>query len=237
MPSIPKRRCYAWRVSGILLWAISIGCGNQDTNLPTANVGAGPGAASGSAATSKRPNSRPPEEAVDPDHPVVAIDTSMGVIEVELNREKAPITVHNFLDYAQSGHYRGTVFHYVKPAQMILGGGYTDEGGAKSVSTAIRNEADNGLANLRGTIAMSRVHNVIDSATSNFFINLVDAPQFDHSGDAAENFGYCVFGAVVKGIDVAERISKAPIGQREYGGVSVVSPVESVVIKDIRVIR
>ena len=163
--------------------------------------------------------------------PVVVIETSLGDISVELEPEKTPLTVSNFLDYVDSGFYDQTIFHQVMPAYAILGGSYTADLKEKETQTTVRNEADAGLANTRGTIAMARLPETIDSATSQFFINLVDNPDLDHKGRDAAEYGYCAFGRVVKGMDVADKISKVKV---ENSGEFQQKPVEAVVIKRIR---
>lgn len=166
---------------------------------------------------------------------MVRIDTNLGAIVVELDAVNAPGTVRNFLNYATEEFYTDTLFHYTVPHKMILGGGYTPEHQLKPVRTPIRNEAHNGLKNVRGTIAMARDATLLDSATSQFFINLADAPQLDHTGETAEDYGYCVFGKVIEGIDVADRISESPT--TTLSGDLVQLPDPPVVIRSIRVIR
>lgn len=134
--------------------------------------------------------------------PVVVISTSLGDIKVKLNSEKAPISTDNFLHYVQKKHYDGTIFHRVIPTFMIQGGGHLPDMSEKTTDTPIKNEAKNGLANKRGTIAMART-NEVDSATSQFFINVVDNKMLDHS---EKSYGYAVFGEVVAGLDVVDKI-------------------------------
>jgi len=173
---------------------------------------------------------------VDPDHPVVEINTNLGAIRVQLDAVNAPGTVQNFLNYVGDRFYDGTLFHYVAADKMIVGGGFTADGQPKPAGTTVRNEAHNGLTNLRGTIAAARDAAAgIDNATSQFFVNLVDSPAFDHRGDTAQEYGYCVFGKVVDGLDVADSISHAPT--RDGGGDLVQTPDPPVVIKSIRVVQ
>ena len=141
------------------------------------------------------------------------IETSMGSITVELDDEKAPITVKNFLDYAASGHYDGTIFHRVIDGFMIQGGGFTKDMNQKPTRAPIRNEAMNGLKNARGTIAMARTM-VVDSATSQFFINLVDNDFLDFTAPTPQGFGYAVFGRVTDGMEVVDAIAKVKTGFR-----------------------
>jgi peptidyl-prolyl cis-trans isomerase A (cyclophilin A) len=141
-------------------------------------------------------------------NPKVLIKTSKGDITLELFADKAPITVKNFLSYVDEKFYDGTIFHRVIKNFMIQGGGYTPEFLQKGTKPAIKNEAANGLKNLRGTIAMART-NEIDTATCQFFINHVDNSFLDHTDDA-EHFGYAVFGKVISGMDVVDAIASVP---------------------------
>ena len=131
------------------------------------------------------------------ENPHVLLNTSMGEIEIELEAEKAPVSVKNFLEYVESGYYDGTVFHRVIPGFMIQGGGFNEGLSQKKTRAPIKNEADNGLHNVRGTLAMARTQNV-DSATSQFFINHRDNDFLDHG---SRDFGYAVFAKVVRGME------------------------------------
>lgn len=159
------------------------------------------------------------------------IETSMGSITVELDDVKAPITVKNFLDYAASGHYDGTIFHRVIDGFMIQGGGFTRDMNQKATGAPIRNEAMNGLKNKRGTIAMARTM-VVDSATSQFFINLVDNDFLDFTAPTQQGFGYAVFGKVTDGLDVVDSIGKVKTG---FAGPHQNVPEEPVVIRKVTV--
>ena len=145
----------------------------------------------------------------------VTIETSMGTITAELDDVKAPITVKNFISYVTSGHYNGTIFHRVIDGFMIQGGGFTPELREKTTRPPIRNEADNGLRNARGTIAMARTAKV-DSATSQFFINHRDNHFLDYRAPNASQFGYAVFGRVVRGMEVVDAIAKVPTCTRGF---------------------
>jgi peptidyl-prolyl cis-trans isomerase A (cyclophilin A) len=134
----------------------------------------------------------------------VMLITSAGNIELELNKAKAPVSVKNFVDYVQSGYYNNTIFHRVIPGFMIQGGGFTKDMQQKTANASIKNEADNGLLNQRGTLAMARTEDK-DSATSQFFINVADNAFLDHG---QRDFGYAVFGKVIKGMDVVDKISQ-----------------------------
>ncbi|GAB2517135.1 peptidylprolyl isomerase [Microbulbifer agarilyticus] len=142
-------------------------------------------------------------------NPRVELQTDLGTIEIVLYADKAPITVENFLKYVDSGFYDGTIFHRVIPGFMAQGGGFTFDFQEKPNNDPIKNESDNGLSNQRGTIAMART-SVPDSATSQFFINLVDNSRLDGSADKP---GYTVFGKVLLGMSVAQQIAAEPRGQ------------------------
>ncbi|HHH36043.1 MAG TPA: peptidyl-prolyl cis-trans isomerase [Gammaproteobacteria bacterium] len=145
------------------------------------------------------------------DHPRVRMETSEGTIVLELDRARAPLTVENFLRYVRDGFYDGTLFHRVIRGFMIQGGGYTTDFRKKPTRPPVRNEADNGLRNLRGTIAMARTSDP-HSATAQFFINVVDNGFLDFTARDARGWGYAVFGRVVKGMDVVDRIQQLPTG-------------------------
>ena len=139
-------------------------------------------------------------------NPVVVLHTSKGDITIELDAAKAPLSTQNFLDYANSGYYDGTIFHRVIPGFMVQGGGFTADMQPKAGGKPpIKNEAGNGLKNLRGTVAMARTQ-VVDSATSQFFVNVVDNAFLDHKDETAGGYGYAVFGKVTAGMDVIDAI-------------------------------
>ena len=161
---------------------------------------------------------------------IVEMKTSLGVITIELNAEKAPITVANFLKYVDEKFYDGTIFHRVMSNFMIQGGGFVPGMEQKATHGQIKNEAGNGLANDRGTIAMART-NVVDSATAQFFINVVDNRMLNHTDNTARGFGYCVFGKVTAGMDVVDKIravATGSVGQHDD------VPVKDVVIESVR---
>jgi len=148
----------------------------------------------------------------DEQHPRVRITTTLGDIVLELNREKAPKSVENFLDYVREGFYDGTIFHRVIDDFMVQGGGFTLDLQKKSTRASIKNEADNGLKNLKGTVAMART-NAPHSATAQFFINVSDNNSFlNHTSATPRGWGYAVFGKVVEGMDVIDKIRKTPTG-------------------------
>ncbi|MBQ3672125.1 MAG: peptidyl-prolyl cis-trans isomerase [Kiritimatiellae bacterium] len=161
----------------------------------------------------------------------VLMETSMGTITLELDAAKAPETVRNFVDYAKAGHYDGTIFHRVIDGFMIQGGGFTKDMNQKPTRAPIRNEAMNGLKNARGTIAMARTM-VVDSATSQFFINLVDNDFLDFTSPTPQGFGYAVFGKVTDGLDVVDAIAKVKTG---FSGPHQNVPETAVVIKKVSV--
>lgn len=166
-------------------------------------------------------------------NPQVVLETSMGSITIELFKEKAPITVKNFLGYVKEGFYDGLVFHRVIKDFMVQGGGMNESLEQKKPKFAIKNEATNGLSNTRGTLAMART-SVVDSATSQFFINTVDNLFLNHRGKQPDSFGYCVFGQVVEGMDVVDKIREVKTGNR--GGHSDV-PLEPVFINSARLVE
>lgn len=169
-------------------------------------------------------------QAEPPDGPVVLVSTSMGDIKIGLYEKKAPISVKNFLAYANEGFYDGTIFHRVIPGFMIQGGGFTEKMEQKEVKPPIKNEAENGISNEEGTVAMART-NVVDSATSQFFISVKNNPFLDHQSKA--QFGYCVFGKVVEGLDIVHKIEGVQTGRRNmYSDV----PLEPVVIKSVKLV-
>ena len=143
----------------------------------------------------------------------VALETSAGRIVLELDPGKAPLTVANFLSYVESGHYNGTIFHRVVPNLLVQGGAFTPDLQPKPERAPVPLEAGNGLSNLRGTIAAARRPDTRDSATAQFFINVVDNPQFDPVDPANDiGAGYAVFGRVVEGMDVVDAMRKAETG-------------------------
>lgn len=162
--------------------------------------------------------------------PTVEMQTSMGAIVIELDAEKAPLTVKNFLQYANDGFYNGTIFHRVIEGFMIQGGGFTKDMGEKPTGAQIPNEARNGLKNQRGTIAMARRAEP-HSATAQFFINHKDNDALDYP--SRDGWGYAVFGKVTQGLDVVDKIAKVRTGNR---GMFQDVPVEPVVIQSVKVI-
>ncbi len=159
---------------------------------------------------------------------MVTFKTNFGDIKIELFEAEAPITTKNFLEYVKSGFYKDTLFHRVIPGFMIQGGGFDRSFSQKSTNAPIKNEATNQLSNKRGTLAMART-NVVDSAAAQFFINLVDNDFLDFKAPTTQGYGYCVFGKVVSGMDVADKIAQVKTGAK---GMHRDVPVNEVVILD-----
>ncbi|MCA9144599.1 MAG: peptidylprolyl isomerase [Planctomycetaceae bacterium] len=215
--------------------ALTIGCGGS---APTAaipgeapvNEPSGVDITGGGAATLTSSSAIP--EVVAPQKnlfPEVVIKTTAGNFRVRLNAEKAPVTVENFLEsYVDRGFYANTIFHHVDPGYVVAGG-FTPDLEPKETRASIRNEASNGLKNKRGTITMSRSPEFSDSATSQFFINVTAATSLDYD-EATENAGYCVFGEVVDGMDVVDRIAKSEVHDT---GDFPQMPVEAILITSI----
>jgi peptidyl-prolyl cis-trans isomerase B (cyclophilin B) len=166
-------------------------------------------------------------------NPQVEVRTNLGSFAIELYPENAPVTVQNFLQYVKDGHYNGTIFHRVIPGFMIQAGGYTQQFQEKPTRAAIKNEAGNGLRNGVGMVSMARTGDP-HSATSQFFINVVENPSLDFKAPTQEGYGYTPFGRVVKGMDVVDRIVKVPTGQKS-GHADV--PLKPVVIERMRVVE
>ncbi len=143
--------------------------------------------------------------------PMLKMSTSLGEIEIELYPQAAPVSVQNFIDYVESGHFDDLIFHRVIPGFMIQGGGFTRDMQPRTTQPPIKNEADNGLKNQAGTLSMART-SAPNSATSQFFINLVDNGFLDHTGKTPQGWGYAVFAKVVRGMEVVEKIGAVPTG-------------------------
>lgn len=166
------------------------------------------------------------------DHPQVAFDTNLGTIVIELNQEKAPKTVANFLAYVKSGHYDGTIFHRVIKDFMIQGGGFDENFNQKSAPQTVDNEADNGLKNEEGTIAMARTSDP-HSASAQFFINAKNNTFLNYTSKTPQGWGYAVFGKVVSGLDIVKQIEVVKTSNKNgHGDV----PVVNVVINKARLL-
>ncbi len=166
-------------------------------------------------------------------NPQVRITTNMGIIEAELYADKAPLTVKNILSYVERGYYNGTIFHRVIPGFMIQGGGFVPGLKQKSTGVPVKNEADNGLKNLTGTLAMARTPDP-HSASAQFFINTVDNAMLDHRDKTDRGWGYAVFGKMTKGMDVVKKIES--FQTRTVGPFENV-PVYDVVIQKVELIK
>ncbi len=160
---------------------------------------------------------------------MILMKTSKGDIKIELDKEKAPKTVANFLAYVESGHYNGTIFHRVIGNFMVQGGGFDENMSQKPAPNTVENEADNGLSNDLGTIAMARTSDP-HSAGAQFFINVKDNDFLNHSGKNPQGWGYCVFGKVVEGMDVVKAIEAVPTGAQDV-------PKDTVAIIDVSVVE
>ena len=172
--------------------------------------------------------------AADAANPQVEMRTSMGTVVIELYPDKAPLTVDNFLQYVGDRHYDGTVFHRVIPGFMIQGGGFGPDFSEKPVRKPVRNEAANGLRNATGTIAMARTPEP-HSATAQFFINLANNESLNFRFPTQEGYGYCVFGKVVKGMDVVSRIANVQTGPGPAGHQNV--PAKPIIIESAKVLE
>lgn len=167
--------------------------------------------------------------------PLVRLDTTLGAITVELADDKAPKTVNNFLTYVREGFYNGTIFHRVIDDFMIQGGGFTTGFQQKPTHAPVPNEADNGLKNLRGTIAMARTADP-QSATAQFFINIKDNSALDYRASTPQGWGYAVFGKVVEGMDTVDKIRKVATGTGGPGGQFSNVPTTPVVIDTVTIL-
>jgi cyclophilin family peptidyl-prolyl cis-trans isomerase len=190
------------------------GCGQSGSNgpnpaadTPAANIAGGK-----TSLSSTKPGNAPlKNNEADPLHPAVLLETSLGDITVTLDREKAPRTVDNFLEYVNETYYQGTIIHQVVKGHHILAGGYDANYVEKQSHPPILNEAHNGLKNVRGTIAMARSPDDVNSATCQFFINVADNPSLDFRERTADGYGYCVFGQVTEGMEVVDRIAETQV--------------------------
>jgi len=218
----------------------TVGCGSGGQEGEGGDNGAANTQGEGGSGTDASPASTTKTTPAEPAKPVVVIETTMGNITVELDHEKAPRTVENFLEYVESGFYDQTIFHQVFPGAVVLGGVLTAELAPKKPNPAIYNEANNGLKNRRGTIAMFRDPNIIDSAKSQFFINAKDNPNYDHQPGAQktldnEEYGYCVFGQVREdSLSVVDKIADVEV--KDTANLER-TPVDTVLINTIRKIR
>jgi len=204
----------------------SLGCGTHDGSTPTASISAESSGHTAQAQSLEKPRVNT--------QPKVEVRTSAGQFTLQLDGKAAPLTVQNFLSYVDAGHYNGTIFHQVFDGFIVLGGGFDSEFIERATQPPVRNEAHNRVKNRRGTIAMTRQPNSIDSATSQFFINLADNSSLDFAGFEPDQYGYCVFGEVVSGMDVVDRIAKGDVHKTErFDNV----PTQPIVIEAMRSLK
>jgi cyclophilin family peptidyl-prolyl cis-trans isomerase len=161
----------------------------------------------------------------------VVVETNLGSFTISLDAANAPKTVANFLTYVDAGHYSGTLFHRVIDGFMVQGGGYDETFEKKPTRSPVENEADNGLKNKRGTVAMARTNDP-HSATAQFFVNVVDSEFLDHKSKSGTEWGYCVFGKVTSGMDVVDKIKNVSTGAK--GPFAKDAPEDNVVIKSVK---
>ena len=196
-----------------LALVLAIGCGNgQKAEEKKASIEAELSEKSVPAETVTEINSTTTKES-NVSNPTYRMTTTLGEMIIELDSEKAPLSAANFDSYVQKGHYDGTIFHRVISNFMIQGGGFDSDMNQKPTDAQIENEAANGLKNLRGTLAMART-GAVHSATSQFFINVVDNAFLDYRGPDPRTFGYCVFGKVIEGMDVVDKIRNVKTGTK-----------------------
>lgn len=215
----------------LLVCSAFFGCNRagQEGQTPTTSINdqktpAPPASGTAEPTATRKPNA-------DPKYPEVLIETSLGNIKLRLDGAKSSLTTDNFLNYVDTGFYDQTIVHQIYQGQGMVAGGYSVNYAEKRSRTPIRNEAHNGLKNLRGTISMVRYPDVIDSATCQFFINVSDNPALDYKARTPEGYGYCVFGEVIEGMDVVDRINATKvkdIAELER------TPVNPIIIKSIR---
>jgi peptidyl-prolyl cis-trans isomerase A (cyclophilin A) len=237
MRTTPHHRAWLVVLSGILGWILivqgPVAAAGGSAGQPRSGTTVTSAGQSG-VAPAQAPPAVPPAPVATPapGHTVAVISTSLGDITIELFNDRAPVSVENFVQYANEGFFEETIFHRVKPAFMIQGGGLTTTLTEKPAHPAIQNEATNGLRNTRGTVAMAR-RAQLRSATSQFYINIADNRSLDHTGFSPDEFGYAVFGRVLSGMEVADRIASVPT--HTVAGMEDV-PVEPVIIKSVKVI-
>ena len=212
------------------------GCGGSGAAPAADTKSAAAPSADNSASVAITPTAATKPARPKPVDPIVIVHTSLGDIQVQLFAEKAPVTVDNFLrNYVERGFYAGTIFHHVDAGSIIIAGGYSANLAPKETRTGIFSEANNGLANKRSTIAMIRDPSDPRSATSQFFINVVDNPALDYQSDESpEAWGYCVFGQVIAGMDIVDKIAhSAASAQGDFA----LAPTTPIVIQSIEQIR
>ncbi len=221
-----------WGLASIWVGLALGGCGKTGST-DSAAQGNPPPAAMGT--TNPAGQANPASPPADSLHPVLVMDTTMGKITVQLDAEKAPLTVANFLQYVQEGFYNGTIFHLVAKGDVVVGGGYTPDLKEKPTTRPpVRNEAHRALKNIRGTIAMVRRPDATDSATCQFFFNLADNPRLDFQDQTPEKYGFCAFGQVIDGMEVLDKIGMVEVEDLPDFPLK---PVQPVIIRSIHQIR
>ena len=230
-------RTISWAGLTVAAMIAAGGCGSKATTDADASTAAIKGDSAKqevpTATDAKGPRS-------DPLHPVVVVETSLGSLTVTLNAERAPITVRNFLSYVNRGQYDNTIFHQVTEGYVVIGGGYTPELKEKPADLVSANEAYNNLKNRRGTIAMARSPDVINSARSQFFFNVADNANLDFKDRTPDGYGYCVFGEVTEGVETLDRIAAVKVEDRANSPTAPKFeriPVQTVLIKSIHQVR
>lgn len=226
----PKGTARRWLATLAAVLFVLGGC-NKSSDSTTASIGSPAPGASTSTTAVPLPSTKPAD---DPNHPRVVLQTNLGNITLELDAAKAPLTVQNFLGYVSEGFYDQTIFHQAVKGKVVLGGTYDADLKEKKAHPAIRNEAHNGLKNERGTVGMARQADAVDSATSQFFLNLGDNAWLDYRDRTLEGYGYCVFGRVVEGMDIVERMGDAEVSSTPQ---SEQMPVQKIVLKSARRVR
>jgi cyclophilin family peptidyl-prolyl cis-trans isomerase len=229
-----NRRLFVAFLSAFLGWTcLAEGRISGSSGRDTASQAQAPRPPAGQTQPAQAPPLQPSADTPAPGNPVVVMTTSMGDVTLELFKTEAPVSVQNFLQYVNDGFYSGTIFHRVRKGFMIQGGGFTPSLQEKPTRPPIQNEATNGLRNARGTLAMARTR-VLRSATAQFYINVVDNHALDHTGFSPEDFGYAVFGRVLSGMDVVDRIAAVPTTSK--GPMDDV-PVDAVIIKGMKMTK
>lgn len=226
-----RRLTYFWSNLLVLMLLACAGCSSEESELPQAAMDQASG--SGGALAASTPVDA--EVEFDNEYPVLAIATSRGTIKVKLDAVRSPLSADSFLWSAANGRFNGTIFHQVEDGYIVAGGEYDKNLERLPSSMTIRNEADNGMSNKRGTVALTRDPSMIDSSSGSFFFNLTDNAHLDHkSAESADKFGYCVFGEVIEGMEVLDKIGAVQVSAQ--GDLAQV-PLEPIEIQSIKRLR